>query len=161
MGDKFKILSTIIMFILIAILIGILINYYNEPVELQGNSVTKNYVSTNLNPKNTSVISNHKSGDTLVNDNESGEEIVINTSSGDSNSGESQIEKIISKSNPIVPSNPTTPVIISSESTMTDKEKKEILTELDDTLMELLEVVDKVQTVDESRLITETEGEVQ
>ena len=46
------------------------------------------------------------------------------------------------------------------EDTMTNKEKREILNELDGVLMELLDVVDKVQTVDESRLITE-EGEVQ
>ncbi len=52
-----------------------------------------------------------------------------------------------------------TGVIISSEDSMTNKEKREILTELDNTLMELLDVVDKVQTVDETRLITD-ESEV-
>ena len=54
----------------------------------------------------------------------------------------------------------TSPVIITSENDISSKEKKEILTELDKTLMELLEVVDKVQTVDESRLITD-DSEVQ
>ena len=43
---------------------------------------------------------------------------------------------------------------------MTNKEKRQILTELDNTLMELLDVVDKVQPVDETRLITD-ESEVQ
>ena len=40
---------------------------------------------------------------------------------------------------------------------MSNKEKKEVLHELDQTLMDLLDVVDKVQTVDESRLGEESE----
>ena len=51
-------------------------------------------------------------------------------------------------------------VIITSESTISNREKREILNELDDTLMDLLDAVNSVQTVDESRLITE-ESEVQ
>ena len=44
---------------------------------------------------------------------------------------------------------------------MTNKEKRQILTELDTTLMELLEAVDKVQTVDETRLVNKEESGVQ
>ena len=52
------------------------------------------------------------------------------------------------------------PVIMTSENETSSKEKREILTELDKTLMELLDVVEKVQTVDESRLIFD-DSEVQ
>ncbi len=164
MGAKFKIVSTILMFILIAMLFGILINYYNEPVEIQNNSLVNSYANTNLKLPVESVINENESGDVLSGDIESGEQYI---KSGDNNfnevsSGESEIEKVIAESNPVISSQPpTTPIIISSESTMTDEEKKEILTDLDNTLKELLEVVDKVQTVDETRLITEQEGEVQ
>lgn len=51
-------------------------------------------------------------------------------------------------------------VIISSENEISSKEKGEILTEIDKTLMELLEVVDKVKTVDETKLIID-DSEVQ
>ena len=43
-------------------------------------------------------------------------------------------------------------MIITSNENISDKEKKEVLQELDQTLMDLLDIVDKVQIVDESRL---------
>ena len=49
---------------------------------------------------------------------------------------------------------------MTSENDISSSEKREILSELDKTLMDLLEVVDKVQPVDESRLIID-DGEVQ
>lgn len=58
------------------------------------------------------------------------------------------------------PEGPVSPVIMTSENDISSKEKREILSELDRTLMELLEVVDKVQTVDETRLIID-DSEVQ
>ena len=51
----------------------------------------------------------------------------------------------------------SSPVIITSENEISSKEKREILGELDKTLMELLDVVDKVQIVDESRLPSDSE----
>ena len=53
----------------------------------------------------------------------------------------------------------SSPVIMTSENEISSKEKREILSELDKTLMELLEVVDKVQPVDESRLPSDSEVE--
>ena len=52
------------------------------------------------------------------------------------------------------------PVIITSENETSNKEKGEILSELDKTLMELLDVVDKVELVDEMKLIIDV-SEVQ
>ena len=49
---------------------------------------------------------------------------------------------------------------MTSENEISSKEKREILTELDKTLMDLLEVVDRVQIVDETRLVTD-DSEVQ
>ncbi len=147
MGTKFKILSTIVMFLLILLLIGILVNYYNEPIEIKEEVI----VSTNPPEKIEPVIKDNKSsGDD--------KEIIASNSGDEMTSGEFGNNK----DNNTIISLPQedNQVIISSETTMTNKEKKEILTELDNTLMDLLEVVDSVKTVDETRLITD-EGEVQ
>ena len=46
-------------------------------------------------------------------------------------------------------------MIITSNDNVSDKEKKEVLKELDETLMDLLDVIETVKTVDESRLPTD------
>lgn len=85
-------------------------------------------------------------------------EDIINTKEGEK---QPEIEKVPEPETTKVEDNQaTSQVIISSEDTMTNKEKREILTELDNTLMELLDVVDQVQQIDETRLIT-GESEVQ
>ena len=58
------------------------------------------------------------------------------------------------------PNKNDSPLIMTSENEISSKEKREILTELDKTLMDLLEVVDRVQIVDETRLVTD-DSEVQ
>ena len=157
MKANFKMISTILIILLTTSLIAILISYYNEPVEVIEPNVTK---LADTNQEINKVISESVSGEVITNNTiVSGE--VINVDSGELIYNELKESEALSNSSPedeIVSGKDT--VIITSEDTMTNKEKREILTELDNTLMDLLDVVDKVQTVDESRLITE-EGEVQ
>lgn len=154
MNTKFNIISSILIVVLSILLVTIVVGYYNKPI-----------VVDNSDPYNDIVSSNHELQNTSGNDSSGEKEIV--SSSGETlenveptESGEKIVEDIKEEQedNPFF-DNPQT-VIMTSEDTMTNKEKREILNELDGVLMELLDVVDKVQTVDESRLITE-EGEVQ
>ena len=156
MKANFKLISTVLIIFLTVLLIVILISYYNAPVEVNDYS-SKNFANTNQEVDK--VISDDVSGEIVTNIKATSGEVIIE--SGDL-SGEVKVE---TNTIPVLPSSgkeepKKDQVIITSEDTMTNKEKREILTQLDNTLMELLDVVDKVQTVDESRLITE-EGEVQ
>lgn len=150
MKANFKIISTVLIILLVCILIGIVINYYNTPVKVS--NVNINLINSGDNLKtnqNMPIISKEKvSGEveTIISD--SGE---INSESLKNNFEIKDIKKNDDKSNQ---------VIITSEGTISNREKREILNELDNTLMDLLDAVNKVQTVDESRLITE-ESEVQ
>ena len=157
METKFKILSTILMFILISLLIGILVKYYNRPI-IKDNE--KTFVNTNLPKETETVVSvlDNSGEENIV----SGENNLIDVHSGEiftQESGDVSTHINLPTNEIIYPPKDDT-VIISSESTMTNQEKKEILKSLDATLMQLLEVVDGVQTVDETRLITD-ESEVQ
>lgn len=149
MSAKFKILSSVSIILLTILLIAIFVSYFNQPIKLNENDI-QNFAGTN-----------HLSGDILTSEKDnnliSKEHIIISGEiSGETpneiNEADNKnldIEKVDDK-----------PVIITSEDTMTSKEKRQILTELDDVLMELLEVVDRVQTIDETRLTT-SENEVQ
>lgn len=157
MKAKFKMISSILILLLTVLLIVVLIGYYNEPVEVIQPNID-NLAEANRDIDK--VISENISGDIITDSIQkiSGEESVID--SGDTKLNESIIINAIDKSEAKNQAEKDKAVIITSEDTMTNKEKREILTELDNTLMDLLDVVDKVQTVDESRLVTE-EGEVQ
>lgn len=157
MKSKFKMISSILILLLTILLIAVLIGYYNEPVEVIQPNID-NLAEANRDIDK--VISENISGDIITDSIQkiSGEESVLD--SGDTKLNESIIINAIDKSEAENQTEKDKAVIITSEDTMTNKEKREILTELDNTLMDLLDVVDKVQTVDESRLVTE-EGEVQ
>lgn len=157
MKAKFKMISSILILLLTVLLIAVLISYYNEPVEVIQPNID-NLAEANRDIDK--VISENISGDIITDSIQkiSGEESVLD--SGDTKLDESIIINAIDKSEAKNQAEKDKAVIITSEDTMTNKEKREILTELDNTLMDLLDVVDKVQTVDESRLVTE-EGEVQ
>ena len=147
MKANFKTISTILIVFLTMILVAILVSYYNAPLEINDDE-SQNLAVTNQQIKK--VIGENISGEIVSSD----ASIVSGDKSGDNT------YQIIKPSNSIDVNDKNEPVIITSEDTMTNKEKREILTELDNTLMELLDVVDKVQTVDETRLVT-TESEVQ
>ena len=150
MKAKFKLISTMLIILLTVLLIVVLVSYYNSPVEVTKPNINNIAVT---NQEHNKVISEKEVDNTKNNIfTTSGEKSDIN--SGDNTSCETY--------SPTISDNKDLdkPVIITSEDTMTNKEKRQILTELDNTLMELLDVVDKVQPVDETRLITD-ESEVQ
>lgn len=150
MKAKFKLISTMLIILLTVLLIVVLVSYYNSPVEVKEPNINNIAIT---NQEHNKVISEKEVDNTKNNIfTTSGEKSDIN--SGDNTSGETY-SSIIPDSKDL-----DKPVIITSEDTMTNKEKRQILTELDNTLMELLDVVDKVQPVDETRLITD-ESEVQ
>ncbi len=153
MNNIFKIISTILMIILILVLMWVLINYYkDEPVS----NISPNIINQSGNINN--VIPEKKDDEnnpTILPNNEkeannSGVEIGNNGSedpeNGQPNNGQDGENN--------------DPVIITSSEQTSNAEKQEVLTEIDKTLMELLKVVDKVQTVDETRLGID-ESEVQ
>lgn len=153
MNNIFKIISTILMIILILVLMWVLINYYkDEPVS----NISPNIINQSSNINN--VIPEKKDDEnnpTILPNNEkepnnSGVDIGNNGNeapeNGQQNSGQDGENN--------------DPVIITSSEQTSNAEKQEVLTEIDKTLMELLKVVDKVQTVDETRLGID-ESEVQ
>ena len=174
---NFKTVSTFLILVLTITLVIFLISYYNTPIRVVSpvSDVVSNHQDNPKKIKQTG--SGEKNGFpelTQVNNadsepliTQSGEisssvskerEDIINTKEGEK---QPEIEKVPEPETTKVEDNQaTSQVIISSEDTMTNKEKREILTELDNTLMELLDVVDQVQQIDETRLIT-GESEVQ
>ena len=153
MNNIFKIISTILMIILILVLMWVLINYYkDEPVS----NISPNIINQSSNINN--VIPEKK-------DDENNPTILPNNEKEPNNSG---VE--IGNNGNEAPENGqqnngqdgenNDPVIITSSEQTSNAEKQEVLTEIDKTLMELLKVVDKVQTVDETRLGID-ESEVQ
>lgn len=151
---NFKNITTALMIIFIVALIVILVKYFSTPLDQYkryDEIINTNNFSTNSDINH--IISDKISGETFFSGDVSGE--LTSRESGDYSGEKSQN---LNKTNPN--QKVDSPVIISSESTMTNKEKREILSELDSTLKELLDVVDKVKTVDETRLTT-NESEVQ
>lgn len=163
MNKKFDIITMVLMTVLVVILIMVMFNYFtreNDFLAQNSNShleLIHTIPSGDLIPDKIDII-DRESGDMPSGDEVSGDDIIA---SGDE---DNQSQVIQPSGNNITSGNdnknPTTPVIMTSDDEISNKEKKEILKELDQTLMELLDVVDKVQTVDESRL-TDEESEVQ
>lgn len=164
MNKKFDIITMVLMIILVVILIMVMFNYFtreNDFLVQNSNSqleLIHTMPSGDLLPNKIDII-DRGSGDTPQSGEASGDDII---SSGDKDNQNQNLQS--NDDNIIISGNdnktPPTQVIMTSDDEISNKEKKEILKELDQTLMELLDVVDKVQTVDESRL-TDEESEVQ
>lgn len=153
MNQKFNIISIILMALLVILLFFVMINYYfkadttssESPLNMSGTDV----IITSGDSE--AIMSNY------VGETESGEKTPIISNSGEEeNSGDGVIDVIYNEEkNPesvIKIPEKDEQVIITSNENISDKEKKEVLQELDQTLMDLLDIVDKVQIVDESRL---------
>ncbi len=152
---------------------SLLIASSNNP---SSGSDTKPQSIINLNPNGTidKDPNESNSGETDINTHKSGEQTDlpshIEQNSGESiSSGETSGEVEHAPSNNNFPINPNdknvedenpNSVIMTSANDISSSDKKKVLQELDQTLMELLDVVDTVKTVDETRLIVD-ESEVQ
>ena len=163
MNKKFDTISMILIIVLTFILIGFIFNYFTKPDSdefspaISNSTIIGSNVVENMSGSNTLIIS------TPVVDNEKTPENVgeiieqgVNNSGdkGNVSSGDGIIKDVYTKP-PESTSKDVTPVIITSNDNISDKEKKEVLKELDQTLMDLLDVIENVQTVDESRLPSE------
>jgi membrane protein involved in colicin uptake len=126
-------ISTILILILIALLIWVAISYYKQPTSTL--PINTDYI-------NAEIIDTE--GDTT--------EVIMSGTTDEKDDGKKATDNII-------PKDKMGDVIVSDSKT-SDAEKTEILDNIDSTLSELLDVVDKVQPVDETRLIVD-EGEVQ
>ena len=148
MNKKFNIIINTLIIMLIIALVMVMMNYYADtdiiPTFIYNSGDTSISSPSGDNPKEIidKILSGEKSGDAelapVFRERESGDII-----------GENQ-----------KPDKSDSPLIMTSENEISSKEKREILTELDKTLMDLLEVVDRVQIVDETRLVTD-DSEVQ
>jgi hypothetical protein len=168
MNKKLNLFINISIILLIVALIVVMINCYtdtsvvptynhnsgeNEEMELSGDTKIDEEIISETNEiikidseKNNNELVNLDSNLDMKND-----ELI----SGDLSGGDKILDQIQINEEKI-----ESPVIMTSENDISSKEKKEILSDLDKTLMELLEVVDRVQAIDETRLITD-DSEVQ
>ena len=168
MNKKFDTISMVLIIVLTFILVGFIFNYFTKSDSdelsptISNSSIIGSDVVENISDSNTLIISTPvvDGEKTQENAQEIGNQENI---SGDvditASSGEGIIKDVYAKP-PESTSKEVTPVIITSNDNISDKEKKEVLKELDETLMDLLDVIENVQTVDESRLPSE-ESEVQ
>lgn len=167
MNKKLNLFINISIILLIVALIVVMINYYTDTsVVPTYNHNSGEYEEMEINgdikvdkEDTTNEIIKIDSGE--INDNElvdldsSGDIEIDELISGDSDTDDKILDQIQIKEDKI-----GSPVIMTSENDISSKEKREILSDLDKTLMELLEVVDRVQAIDETRLITD-DSEVQ
>ena len=147
MNKKFNIIINTLIIMLIIALVMVMMNYYADtdiiPTFIYNSGDTSISSPSGDNPKEIidKILSGEKSGDSELS--------IVSGESGDNSITENQR-----------PNKNDSPLIMTSENEISSKEKREILTELDKTLMDLLEVVDRVQIVDETRLVTD-DSEVQ
>lgn len=146
MNKKFDIISMILIIALTIILIAFVFNYFTD-----SNDITP--ATTNLTYKIENIVDvpTVSGSDTIISSNPVQPENVKDVNSthiiDTIVSGETSKEEEPSKNTV-----PNSPLIITSNDNISDKEKKEVLKELDETLMDLLDVIETVKTVDESRL---------
>ena len=155
MEKKASFLINILIILLIMALITVMLKYYlsSSPLSVTSSHLGADEISSDVTPVTIKDPILNTSGDNIK---VSGDDIII--VSGENNDNTQIIESGDKTDNNIFEKPPV--VIISSENDISSKEKGEILSEIDKTLMELLEVVDKVKTVDETKLIID-DSEVQ
>lgn len=167
MNKKFDIISMALIIALTIFLIAFVFNYFtkfNETTPANNDSSFENVIVdvptvSGSNPFVSSTpIDSEKIDDDkhIIDAPTSGEtENVENQESGEKNQG--IIDNIKGNEVPTAsqPPKDVYPLIITSNDNVSDKEKKEVLKELDETLMDLLDVIETVKTVDESRLSTD------
>lgn len=162
MSKKFNIVINTLIILLIIALVMVMMNYYTEtdiiPTFIYSSGDLSEIPSDDLQDEIQKITPNEviNSGDKIIII--SGDDVSGETIESIPSSGNEFLENPQSKGNEVIGN--TSPLIMTSENEISSKEKREILAELDKTLMDLLEVVDRVQIVDEDRLINK-DSEVQ
>ena len=167
MNKKFDIISMVLIIVLTIILIAFVFNYFTKSNETTPADSSFNIENINVDVPSVSGSNTFVSSTPIENDKTVEDKHIIDASmSGDikevenQESGETNLGIIDNiKENDVPSSNQPqkdiNPLIITSNDNVSDKEKKEVLKELDETLMDLLDVIETVKTVDESRLPTD------
>lgn len=167
MNKKFDIISMILIVALTIILIAFVFNYFTKSNETTPTNTDIPFENIHIDVPTVSGSNPFVSSTPLENDKEAEDKHIIDTDvsgemenieiqeSGESNQG--IIDNIKDNEVPSTsqPPRDVNPLIITSNDNVSDKEKKEVLKELDETLMDLLDVIETVKTVDESRLPTD------
>ncbi len=154
MNQKFNTISIILVVILVGLLIYVMASYYTKADPVSSGAP--------LNMSETDILVSSGDENAIMSNyvglEDSGDSTLIPGSGSDESitSGEGVIDVIYNEETK-TPTKSDEKLIITSDENISDKEKKQVLHELDQTLMDLLDVVDKVQTVDESRLGEESE----
>ena len=167
MNRKFDIISTILIIVLTIILIAFVFNYFTKSNETSPADSNIHFENINVDVPSVSgsnpfVSSTPLDSEKIVEDKHiidsagSGEtQNAENQESGENNQGIIDNIKVNVSESSSSSQKETNPLIITSNDNVSDKEKKEVLKELDETLMDLLDVIETVKTVDESRLPTD------
>lgn len=170
MNKKFDIISMILIVALTIILIAFVFNYFTKSNETTPVDMNISFENVNLevptvsgsNPFVSStpidsekVVEDKHIIDTEVSGESKNTENIENQESGENNQGIIDNIKVNDASSVNQPPKDVNPLIITSNDNVSDKEKKEVLKELDETLMDLLDVIETVKIVDESRLPTD------
>ena len=154
MNGIFKVISTILMVALICFLVWFLVSYYSQgSYQTPKNEITVNTPIMNDEEKNVPVTNNDEQ------DSDEQNNSIINAED------EEIIDSIIEKNEEDKKNNESMssrnkPFFLSTSEKISNDEKQEVLNEIDKALMDLLQVVDKVKPVDETRLGID-ESEVQ
>ena len=163
MNKKFDIISMILIVALTIILIAFVFNYFTKSNETTPTNIDIPFESVDVptvsgsNPfvSSTPVDIEKIGEDEHIIDAPTSGENAENQESGENNQGIIDNIKDNETSSENQPPKDVNPLIITSNDNVSDKEKKEVLKELDETLMDLLDVIETVKTVDESRLPTD------
>ena len=152
MNKTFQTITSVLIIVLLFLLVWVFVSYYTSPVEVEVNQ------SENVNNSiPTPIVQNP-----VVNDNETvNDNKIDNVKEDEINMTDENTSSVIQVTEKIDNNKNEGSVIISSDPNISNAEKQQVLTEIDEALSELLVVVDSVTTVDETRLGIDEEVEVQ
>lgn len=152
MNKTFQTITSVLIIVLLFLLVWVFVSYYTSPVEVEVNQPEN--VNNNIP---TPIVQNP-----VVNDNETvNENKIDNVKEDEINITDENTSSVIQVTEKIDNNKNEGSVIISSDPNISNAEKQQVLTEIDEALSELLVVVDSVTTVDETRLGIDEEVEVQ
>ena len=157
MNKTFQTVTSILIIILLFLLVWVFVSYYTEPSPTNTVISEKNDINNVQSPIDDEIINITEQDNELNIDNQPQQDNVQDLISEFDTPTITIVEKVEQNIN----NNEGNSVIISSDPNISNSNKQQVLTEIDEALSELLIVVDSVTTVDETRLGIDEEVEVQ
>lgn len=157
MNKTFQTVTSILIIILLFLLVWVFVSYYTEPSPTNTVISEKNDINNVQSPIDDEIINITEQDNELNIDNQPQQDNVQDLISEFDTPTITIVEKVEQNIN----NNEGNSVIISSDPNISNSDKQQVLTEIDEALSELLIVVDSVTTVDETRLGIDEEVEVQ